>query len=86
MERQKITKAMITPVKYIVNLATTKSRVSVWLYENTSMKIEGTLSGFDEYLNVILTQAEEVYVKTNTKRPIGQILLKGENIALISKL
>ena len=86
MERVKIQKAMVTPVKFILNLATTKSRVSIWLYENTAMKIEGILSGFDEYLNIILTEAEEIYVKSNTRRSIGQILLKGENIALISKL
>ena len=82
MERVKIQKAMVTPVKFILNLATTKSRVSIWLYENTAMKIEGILSGFDEYLNIILTEAEEIYVKSNTRRSIGQILLKGEKYCI----
>ena len=79
-------KAIILPVKFILNLAKKREKVCIWLFENTSLKIEGTLSGFDEYLNVILTNAEEVTVKTNMRRKIGSILLKGENIALISKL
>ena len=31
----------------------------------------------------MLTEAEEVFVKRNVRRPIGTIMLKGENIALI---
>jgi small nuclear ribonucleoprotein E len=41
--------------------------------------------GFDEYMNLVLDDAEEVHV-ANTKIPskkIGRILLKGENITLM---
>lgn len=34
-------------------------------------------------MNVVLDDAEEIYVKTKVRKPIGRILLKGENITLI---
>ena len=78
-------KAIILPVKFILNLAKKREKVCIWLFENTSMKIEGVLTGFDNFLNVTLIDAEEVYVKTNSRIKIGNILLKGENISVISK-
>lgn len=47
------------------------------------MRIEGHIIGFDEYMNLVLDDAEEYYVKTKRRRPVGKILLKGENITLI---
>ena len=43
----------------------TKSRVEIWLYENTELRMEGRIIGFDEYMNVVLDEAEEVYLKKN---------------------
>ena len=40
--------------------------------------------GFDEYMNLVLDDAEEVNVKRRTRKPVGRILLKGDNITLIS--
>jgi len=34
-------------------------------------------------MNVVLDDAEEVDVKTKTKKPIGRILLKGDTITLM---
>jgi len=42
------------------------------------------LQGFDEFMNVVLDDAEEVYVKTHTRKALGRILLKGDNITLIA--
>eukprot|EP00794_Sanderia_malayensis_P012887 gene12887-14213_t len=39
--------------------------------------------GFDEYMNLVLDEAEEVYTKTKTRKTVGRILLKGDNITLI---
>ena len=67
----------------------TKSRVEVWLYDNTELRIEGRIIGFDEFMNCVLDEAEEIYLKKNqpeesaTRRKIGKILLKGDNISLI---
>ncbi len=39
--------------------------------------------GFDEYMNLVLDNAEELSVKKKTRRQLGRILLKGENITLM---
>ena len=37
-------------------------------------------------MNVVLDDAEEVYVKKGNKRKIGRIILKGDNISLICNI
>ena len=70
----------------------TKSRVEIWLYDNTELRLEGRIIGFDEYMNCVLEDAEEVYVKKNqpeetaTRSKLGKIMLKGDNISLICKI
>ncbi|KAL5654139.1 hypothetical protein ACJX0J_033458, partial [Zea mays] len=39
--------------------------------------------GFDEYMNLVLEDAEEINVKKNTRKSLGRILLKGDNITLM---
>ena len=58
-------------------------KISEFFAENVNLRIEGHIIGFDEYMNLVLEDAEEFYVKTKTRRPVGKILLKGENITLI---
>ncbi|KAG9103849.1 mRNA splicing protein sme1 [Ceratobasidium sp. 370] len=42
------------------------------------------IQGFDEFMNVVVDEAEEVYAKdSKPRRSIGRILLKGDNITLI---
>ncbi|PMB69903.1 Small nuclear ribonucleoprotein E [Beauveria bassiana] len=65
--------------------------VSVWLYEQLGIRVEGKIRGFDEFMNLVLDDAVEVrqITKTNdkeTRRPLGQILLKGDNVSLIQNL
>ena len=60
-----------------------KSRVKIWLYEDTRMALEGQIIGFDEYMNMTLDDAVELDTKTGKRRDIGRILLKGDNITLI---
>ena len=68
----------------------TKSRVEIWLYENTELRIEGRIIGFDEYMNCVLDEAEEVFTKKNqkesTRTKLGRIMLKGDNISLICNI
>jgi len=45
--------------------------------------MEGKLIGFDEYMNVVLDEAEEVDSKKGTRKALGRILLKGDAITLI---
>ncbi|RWS01572.1 small nuclear ribonucleoprotein E-like protein, partial [Dinothrombium tinctorium] len=60
-----------------------RAKIQVWLTENVNLRIEGHIIGFDEYMNLVLDEAEEYYLKTKQRKPIGRILLKGENITLI---
>lgn len=47
-------------------------------------RFEGKLIGFDEYMNLVLDDAEEVETKKEVKRkPLGRILLKGDAITMI---
>ena len=50
----------------------TRARVDIWLYENINMHMQGSIVGFDEYMNIVLDDAEEVYVKTQTRKQIGR--------------
>ena len=44
--------------------------------------IEGKLSGYDEYMNMVLEDVEET--NEETKRRLGTIILRGNNIVSIS--
>jgi len=37
-------------------------------------------------MNIVLDEAEEYHVKKNTKNPIGRIMLKGDNVALVCNI
>ncbi|KAK5798626.1 hypothetical protein VI817_004916 [Penicillium citrinum] len=64
-----------------------RSTVSIWLYEQLAFRIEGKIRGFDEFMNLVIDDAVEVRQATKTeeekRRPLGQILLKGDNVSLI---
>ncbi|OQR73689.1 putative small nuclear ribonucleoprotein E-like [Tropilaelaps mercedesae] len=81
----KVQKVMVQPINLIFRYLQNKAKIQVWLFENTSLRIEGHIIGFDEYMNLVLDDAEEVYVKTGNRKPVGRILLKGENITLLMK-
>ncbi|KAJ0085002.1 hypothetical protein Patl1_30347 [Pistacia atlantica] len=40
-------------------------------------------NGFDEYMNLVLDDAEKVQIKKKTRKSLGRILLKGDNITLM---
>nr|CAD7577723.1 unnamed protein product [Timema californicum] len=83
---QKVQKVMVQPINLIFRFLQTRSKVQVWLYENVNLRIEGHIVGFDEYMNLVLDEAEEFYVKTNTRKPLGRLMLKGDNITLIQNV
>jgi len=82
-------RVMVQPINVIFKNLQTKTQVLIWLYDNAEMRIEGRIIGFDEFMNLIIDDAEEVYIgKAASKphRPLGRILLKGDNITLIQPL
>jgi len=79
----KIQKPMTQPINLIFRYLQNKSRIQIWLYEQNDVRIEGRIIGFDEYMNLVLDDADEIFTKKNTKKHLGRILLKGDNITLM---
>jgi small nuclear ribonucleoprotein E len=73
----------LQPINLIFRFLQSKQRILVWLYEQPDTRIEGRIIGFDEYMNLVLDEADEVSVKRKTRKPVGRVLLKGDNITLM---
>ena len=41
--------------------------------------------GFDEYMNIVMDDAFEIDLKNKTKKSLGRILLKGDNVTVITR-
>ncbi|GKZ20549.1 small nuclear ribonucleoprotein E [Aspergillus vadensis CBS 113365] len=80
-------KTLLAPIHFIFKLLQQRSTVSIWLYEQLAFRIEGKIRGFDEFMNLVIDDAVEVRMATKSeeekRRPLGQILLKGDNVSLI---
>ncbi|EPQ15362.1 Small nuclear ribonucleoprotein E [Myotis brandtii] len=84
---QKVQKVMVQPiVSYAGCQDRERSRIQVWLYEQVNMQIEGCIIGFDEYMNLVLDDAEEIHSKTKSRKQLGRIMLKGDNITLLQSV
>ncbi|KAF2788912.1 small nuclear ribonucleoprotein E [Melanomma pulvis-pyrius CBS 109.77] len=83
-------KVLLPPINFIFKLLQARASVSIWLVESLGMRIEGKLRGFDEFMNLVIDDASEVTLakkdKPESRRRLGQILLKGDNIALIQSI
>lgn len=79
-------KVSVQPINIIFRHLQQQTRVSLWLYDNVDFRIEGKIIGFDEFMNVTLADAEEVWTKKENKRvELGRILLKGDNIVSLAR-
>eukprot|EP01115_Flamella_aegyptia_P006131 TRINITY_DN2580_c3_g1_i1.p1 TRINITY_DN2580_c3_g1~~TRINITY_DN2580_c3_g1_i1.p1 ORF type:complete len:90 (+),score=14.23 TRINITY_DN2580_c3_g1_i1:86-355(+) len=85
-KRTKVQKMMTQPISLIFKFFQQEARIQIWLYETTDVRIEGVIDGFDEYTNLVLKDAEEINMKDNTRKELGRILLKGDNITLMMKV
>ncbi|RLF16902.1 MAG: RNA-binding protein [Thermoprotei archaeon] len=47
-------------------------------------EIRGKLKSFDQHLNLVLEEAEEI--KSNSTRKLGTIIVRGDNVVLISPI
>ncbi|KAK3209087.1 hypothetical protein GRF29_69g780372 [Pseudopithomyces chartarum] len=83
-------KVLLPPINFIFKLLQQRATVSIWLYENLGMRIEGKLRGFDEFMNLVIDDATEVTLANKEspeeRRKLGQVLLKGDNISLIQQI
>ena len=76
-------RTIIKPVNYLFQLFNSKTKVEIWLFENDETIFQGLIYGFDEYMNMVLYEAEEINKKKGTKISHGKIMLKGDNITLV---
>ncbi|GMI48035.1 hypothetical protein TrCOL_g4809 [Triparma columacea] len=83
MPRDRVKKVMTQPISLIFKFLQSKARVTIWLYEDTSTRMEGQIVGFDEFMNVTLKDAVEIDVKKGSREELGTILLKGDTITLL---
>jgi small nuclear ribonucleoprotein E len=82
----RVQKIMTQPINLIFRYLQSQQRIQIWLYDQTDLRIEGRIIGFDEYMNLVLEDAEEVSVKRKSRKPLGRILLKGENVSLMQTI
>ncbi|KAG2422971.1 hypothetical protein HXX76_015642 [Chlamydomonas incerta] len=79
----KVQKIMTQPINLMFRFLQSKQKVQIWLFDQADLRVEGRIIGFDEYMNLVLDEAEEVSMKRKTRKTLGRILLKGDNITLI---
>jgi small nuclear ribonucleoprotein E len=79
-------KSMLPPINLIFKYLQQQSLVTIWLYEQTQLRIQGKIRGFDEFMNIVIDEAVEVSIEDGSREELGRILLKGDNITLISSL
>lgn len=77
---------MLPPINLIFKYLQQQSLVTIWLYEQTQLRIQGKIRGFDEFMNIVIDEAVEVSIEDGSREELGRILLKGDNITLISSL
>mmetsp|Transcript_11011 Transcript_11011/g.26620 ORF Transcript_11011/g.26620 Transcript_11011/m.26620 type:complete len:94 (+) Transcript_11011:112-393(+) len=82
MPPKRVKKVMTVPINVIFGHLQKKTRVRIWLYEDTKTQLEGQIIGFDEYMNMVLDDAVEIGKK---RTEIGRILLKGDSITMLQE-
>ncbi|CCE78402.1 Piso0_001025 [Millerozyma farinosa CBS 7064] len=79
-------KPMLPPINLIFKYLQQQSLVTIWLFEQTQSRIQGKIRGFDEFMNIVIDDAKEISTEDGSSEALGRILLKGDNITLISSL
>ncbi|KAI9795078.1 MAG: mRNA splicing protein sme1 [Peltula sp. TS41687] len=83
-------RVLLPPINFIFKLLQQHSTVQIWLFEQLGIRIEGKIRGFDEFMNLVIDDAVEVKLankgQDESRRELGQILLKGDNVSLIQSL
>lgn len=86
MSTVKSKKSMLPPIHLIFKYLQEQCLVTVWLYQQTQLRIQGRIQGFDEFMNIVIDEATEISTVDGSRELLGRILLKGDSITLISSL
>ncbi|KAL4835955.1 hypothetical protein H8958_008825 [Nasalis larvatus] len=76
---QKVQRVMVEPFNLIFRYLQNRSQIQVWLYKQVNMRIEGCIIGFDKYMN-------QIHSKTKSRKQLGRIILKADNITLLQSV
>ncbi|CAL9732095.1 small nuclear ribonucleoprotein E [Monosporozyma unispora] len=86
-------KQVVPPINCIFNYLQQQIPVNIWLYEQVGYRIRGKIRGFDEFMNIVIDDATQVPVDKETGKEemgkgitLGRIMLKGDNITLITSV
>ncbi|PVU99960.1 hypothetical protein BB559_000250 [Furculomyces boomerangus] len=66
----RIQKVLVQPIGLIFQFMQKKARVELWLFDKPDMRIEGRILGFDKFMNLVIDEAVEVFVKKGIRRDI----------------
>jgi len=77
------TQVLEPPLRIMASFTKDNQKARILLNQNSKMYFEGFFMGFDEYMNIVLHDAYEVYVKDGNKISLGTIMLRGDTIGLI---
>ncbi|XP_017652579.1 small nuclear ribonucleoprotein E-like [Nannospalax galili] len=61
---------MVQPVNLIFRYLQNRSQIQVWLDEQVNMWLEGCITGFDEYMDLISDDGEEIHSKTKSGKQL----------------
>lgn len=91
MSNSKKSNPALPPINCIYNYLQNQTPVTIWLFEQVQIRIRGKIRGFDEFMNVVIDDAYEIPVDIKTGKELednaeflGRIMLKGDNITLVT--
>ncbi|XP_027903716.1 small nuclear ribonucleoprotein E-like [Vigna unguiculata] len=66
-------------------LQSRKARIRISFFQEKELRIEGRLVGFDDSMNLVLDDAEEVNIEKKTRKTLGRIVLTGNSITVMMR-
>ena len=74
------------PLHILLGYVKEGSRIRILINQNSKMYYEGTFVGFDEFMNLVLNDTFEIYIKDNSKLSLGTLMLRGDTISIIHQI
>jgi small nuclear ribonucleoprotein E len=76
-------KLLEPPLHILFGYLKEEKRIRIHLNQNNKMVIEGKIVGFDEFMNIVLQDAVEVYLNNGSQIHLGTTLLRGECVGIV---
>ena len=77
-----IRKPLEPPLHVLFGYLKEGQRIRIYINQNTKMIMEGTIQGFDEFMNIVLGDAIEIY-SDGKSLELGTTMLRGECVGII---